>query len=203
MVDADQGPRGLAELLDQPFRDAAPGSIPARRSRRQDLDRQPLWLGHIDAQARQAGVRRLRAGVVWPNSWRMPSSGFNAREFSLDLVRYVFRERQKARLPLSALEAYGLKLFVRTPRNGKYFSSRNKRNIQKIWRRRTPGDPVLGCCVFCVIRRSGRLLKRGKMKDRKPFDTCFDGAAGDVLHNYGLPQFCYDRHRGVADPSNM
>jgi len=57
----------LAELLDQPFRDAAPGPILSGRRRGQDLDRQSVAFGHIDAQARQAGARRLRARVVDAN----------------------------------------------------------------------------------------------------------------------------------------
>ena len=64
VVDADQRRRVLGQPLDQPFGDAAPRPVFARRWRRQHLDRRRVALGQIDAQTLQARGRRLRARIV-------------------------------------------------------------------------------------------------------------------------------------------
>ena len=49
VIDADQRWRVLSEPLDQPFGDAAPRSIFARRRRWRDLDGRRITFGNIDA----------------------------------------------------------------------------------------------------------------------------------------------------------
>ena len=64
MVDADQRRRALAEPIDQPFFDTAPGPMLSGRRWREVGHIRSNTLGHIGRQARQTGARRFRARVV-------------------------------------------------------------------------------------------------------------------------------------------
>ena len=64
VVDADQRRHVLGQPFDQPFGDAAPRPVFARRWWRRHFDGRRIALGQIDAQALQARGRRLRARIV-------------------------------------------------------------------------------------------------------------------------------------------
>ena len=67
VIDPDQRRRRFGKPLHQPFGDASPLPIFARRWWRRDLDRQRIALGQIDTQAWQAHGRRLRARIIDPD----------------------------------------------------------------------------------------------------------------------------------------
>ena len=176
------------EPIDQPFRDTAPGPILSRPQRGQDLHRKSVALGHIDAQARQAGSRRPRAGVVNTDIagecpyWFQHEGTF---------ARFTPIGSSRAIKSLSS-HPPRLKHMVSNSSFGPHRTENNfwswiKPNIQKIWWRRTPGNSVLCCRILVVIRKFLRLLKRGKIRDGKAFDTCLDGTASDVLYKHRRP----------------